>query len=99
VRVLLRIKTKVDNTILAPDPVYKLEYLEPARWRGFNVPVVDGGDVTIVAESATPPKKRLTVESNKVFAFDRQATNAATAFALKRVQMGRYMADLVCCNP
>ena len=99
VRVLLRIKTKVDNTILAPDPVYKLEYLEPAKWRGFNVPVVDGGNVSIVAESATPPKKRLTVESNKVFAFDRQATNAATAFALKRVQMGRYMADLVCCNP
>jgi hypothetical protein len=101
VRILLRIVTKVPTSASPPDPAYELEYKEPQPWKGFPFAKPDRGTVTVVAEDlgSGSALKRLTVDADKVFGFDNWGTNVAIYFLMKRVQMGRYLADLVCCNP
>jgi hypothetical protein len=96
IRLLLHLVTKVPP---ASKSDYDLKYDHPKQWKGFPFPPVDEGTVEVYSEDLPSGKKKLTVNSDKTFAFGEWTTNFAMGFMLRRIEMANYLADLVCCDP
>lgn len=78
---------------------YSVDYDDPTQWQNFPYPPVDYGRVVLMAKDLAGGTSELTAKSEKTFGFPNWTTNAVIYFALHKIEMENYLADLVCCVP